>query len=241
MKRFNAVLQQKIIDEYCERRSDGSYRYRVREIARANRISPDTIHRLTRKITMKRLEHLSTMAQKQIINQYCERIADGTYRYALYEIARDNEVSRSMINNIVRQARLPLRTQRRRKLKIPSARVLKILRDATEPGVTLEEAGRRNPRVIFAGGKQVLVPLTKQRIKQLVDFWEPKGYPGRHSLRFNPGDEIEWGGNHYTVVKYINNRKGVVTDHADDQKINPFMWYHRGEYARLVKAAPVKK
>lgn len=186
---------------------------------------------------MKRLRHINPKVQAKIVAEYKEKLPDGSYRFTLREIAALNEVSLSTVNLLARQANVQERPQGPRKLQVPSARVLKILRDATEPGITLAQVGIRNARVVVVNGKQVARPLSKQRVKQIIDFWKRRGNPGLKSRGFKPGDIIEWNERRFKVLRFDNARKGAVIDLGDNSKIDPFLWVFQGCRSRRVENA----
>lgn len=187
---------------------------------------------------MKRIRYISGKVQVQIIEDYKEKLPNGDFRYSLAEIAKKHEVSLSTVNNLARIAKCQGRPHGGRKLQVPDARTMKILRDATEPGITLEDVGRRNPRRVVTNGKETLVPLSKQRVKQIVDFWKGRQVKVR-SRGFEPGDVIRWNKRLFTVLRYDSPHKGAVRDQADDQVIDPFYWV-RG-IDRSVLVTPVDK
>lgn len=164
----------------------------------------------------------------KIIAEYKEQLPDGGYRYTLRQIADNNFVSLTAVNSLARQARV-WRPRRAHKLHVPSARILKLLRDSTEPGITLAEVGRRNPRVSVVDGKQVIKPLSKQRVKQIIDFWKQRNNTiNIRSRGYKPGDIIEWDDRQFEVVRYDNSHQGAVKDLSDGKTIDPFCWVHEG-------------
>jgi hypothetical protein len=184
---------------------------------------------------MKRIRQISPKVKMKIITEYKEKLSDGGYRYTLRQIAESNFVSLTAVNSLARQARV-WRPRRAHKLHVPSARVLKLLRDSTEPGITLAEVGRRNPRVSVVNGKQVIKPLTKQRVKQIIDFWKRRNSTlNIRSRGYKPGDILEWDERQFEVVRYDDARQGAVKDLSDGRTIDPFYWIHEGCRSRLVK------
>lgn len=189
-------------------------------------------------LPMKRIRYISPKVQLQIIEDYKEKQENGDYRYSLAEIAKKHEVSLSTVNNLARIAKCQGRPHGGRKLLVPNARTMKILRDATEPGITLEEVGRRNPRRFVSNGKEVTRPLSKQRVKQIVDFWKGRQVKVR-SRGFEPGDVIKWNHRLFTVLRYDSPHKGAVRDNTDNQVIDPFYWVRGVD--RSVLVTPVDK
>lgn len=187
---------------------------------------------------MKRIRHISPKVQVQIVLDYRAKRPNGDYSYTLAEIAAKHEVSLSTVNSLARIARCQGRPHGGRKLVVPDARTMKILRDMTEPGATCEEVGRRNPRRIVVNGKTVMKPLTRQRIKQIVDFWKARSIKVR-SRGFSPGDVIQWNGRLFTVLRYDSTHRGAVRDHEDKRVIDPFYWVRGAQRSHLV--TPVDK
>lgn len=185
----------------------------------------------------KRLWNISKAVQAQIVAEYKEKLPNGNLRYRLTDIARMHEVSLSTVNNIARAAGCQDRPRGRR-LALPSARVLKILRDASTPGISYRQVGVLNPRLVTnRSGKRVRKPLSKQRVKQIIDFWQDRGNPGLRSRGFSRGDEIEWDGRLFTVVRYDSARQGAVIERSDGKLIDPFVWNFKGAVSRLVRTA----
>lgn len=184
---------------------------------------------------MKRIRYLSQKVHLQILDDYKKRLPNGDFEFTLRQIADKHEVSLSTVNNLARTANCQCRPHGGRKLQIPGHRAMLILRASTEPGITLEEIGRRFPRVVLVNGKQVTKPLSKQRVKQILDFWEKRGNPGLKVRGFKPGDKIEWGGKKFTVVRYDNDREGAVR-REDGVVIDPFLWVRGATRAKRVTA-----
>jgi hypothetical protein len=184
---------------------------------------------------MKRIRYISSKVQLQIIEDYKEKLPNGDYRYSLSQIAAKHEVSLSTVNNLARIAKCQGRPHGGRKLMVPNVRTMKILRDSTEPGITLEEVGRRNPRRVMVHGKESLVPLSKQRVKQIVDFWKDRQVKIR-SRGFQPGDVIEWDKRLFTVLRYDSPHRGAVRDQADGRVIDPFLWVRGTDRSKLVES-----
>jgi hypothetical protein len=184
---------------------------------------------------MKRIRYISGKVQVQIIENYKEKLPNGDYRYGLTEIAAKHEVSLSTVNNLARIAKCQGRPHGGRKLIVPDVRTMKILRDATEPGATLADVGRRNPRRFIVAGKEILKPLSKQRVKQLVDFWKKRQLK-IHTRGFAPGDVIQWNERLFTVLRYDDTHRGAVRDHADGKVIDPFLWVSGNSRSRRVSA-----
>jgi hypothetical protein len=176
--------------------------------------------------------------QARIIADYKELNPRGHYKYTLREIAERHEISLSAVNNLVRTAKCQGRPKGGRFKETPSPRIMKILRDASEPFITLEEVGRRNPRVVVRRGKSKKIPLSKQRVAQIIKMWKDRVDKAKlHSKGFNPGDEIVWAGQHYIVVRYDSPHRGAVVDLAHNEVIDPFCWVYDGERSKRIKAA----
>jgi hypothetical protein len=165
------------------------------------------------------MRYLSGRVQLQILAEYKARLPSGAYRYRLKEIAQRHEVSLGTINNLAREADCPRRPHGTRAEPVPDARIMKILRDWTEPGITLEEVGRRNPRVVNG----LVKPLTRQRVQQIIATWRRRGLRVR-SRAFKRHDLIEWGGATYEVIRYDNRRRGAVRNVKTGHTIDPFQW-----------------
>lgn len=182
----------------------------------------------------KRIRNISPAVQAQIIHDYKEKTPDGGYRYMLKEIADNYEISLSSVNNMARQAKCQGRPRGAKKIFVPSAAVMKILRDATEPFITLEEVGRRNPRKVVVNGKIVYKPLSVQRVSQIVKHWKERGNPGLRSKGFKPGDRIKWADQTFRVIRYDDSHKGAVQDEKDGAIIDPFYWVYKGSRSQLI-------
>lgn len=188
---------------------------------------------------MKRIKYISPKVQVQIIEDYKAKNPDKSYKFTLQEIADKHEVSLSTVNNLARMAKCQGRPQGGRKLIVPDAKTMKLLRDATEVGITLDEVGRRNRRwVTLKSGRRVLKPLSKQRVSQIIAFWKKRGNPGLRTKGFKAGDKILWAEQYFTVVRYDDQHRGAVTDDKDGKLIDPFYWVHQGCRSKLVQAAP---
>lgn len=175
---------------------------------------------------MKRMRYISGRVQTEILDDYREKLDNGNYRWTLAQIAEKHEVSLSTVNNLVRLKKCKCRPHGGPKLTVPDARTMKILRDATIPGIKLDEVGVMNPRIV--GG--VEKPLTKQRISQLVIFWS-KRYDKIRSRAFKPGDILRWKGGseswserRYKVLRFDDHWQGAVVDLNDGRTIDPFQW-----------------
>jgi hypothetical protein len=187
---------------------------------------------------MKRVHHISAAVQVQIVNEYKQKSPDGNYTYTLKEIADNHEVSLSTVNKLAGMAQCQGRPRGGRTQTVPNARTMKILRDASEPGVTLEEVGRRNPRVIIVNGRRKKVPLTRERVRQIVQTWKERLDANTlHGRGFKPGDKIDWASIPHVVVLYHNSRQGAVIDLVDKKLIDPFCWIYKGFRSKLVEAA----
>jgi hypothetical protein len=184
---------------------------------------------------MKRIRYLSQKVHLQILDDYKKRLPNGDFQFTLRQIAEKHEVSLSTVNNLARMANCQCRPHGGRKLQVPGVRTMQILRALTEPGITFEEAGKRFPHWVTIKGKRVLKPLTKQRVKQIHDFWKKRGNPGLKVRGFQPGDVIEWGGKKFTVVRYDNDREGAVR-REDGVVIDPFLWVRGATRAKRVVA-----
>ena len=182
-------------------------------------------------------KHLSGRAKLEIIQEYREMNPDGTKRYIVRDIAKMHGVSLGTVNNLVRRGTCPARRRGGQIVKVPSARTLKILRDATEPGMTLQKVGERNPRYVTENGKKVAKPLTRQRIMQIVKTWSKRRVTyDLHGRGFKPGDVIEWDGGLYTVTRYDDRHKGAVRDNVDGLVIDPFFWTRGAPAAKRASA-----
>lgn len=95
---------------------------------------------------MKRIKHISSKVQVQVVEDYRAKNPDGTYTFTLKQIASKHEISLSTVNNLARISKVQGRPKIGKKLIVPDARTMKLLRDATEMNITLEEVGRRNWR-----------------------------------------------------------------------------------------------
>jgi len=188
---------------------------------------------------MKRIKHISPKVQVQVVEDYKAKNPDGTYKLTLKQIAEKHEISLSTVNNLARISKVQGRPKIGKKLIVPDARTMKLLRDATELNITLEEVGRLNKRWTTdpATGRRVLKPLTKQRVSQIINFWKKRGNPGLRTKGFKPGDVIKWADQLFTVVRYDSARKGAVRD-AEGDVIDPFHWVHLGARSKLVTPAP---
>lgn len=208
---------------------------------------------------MKRVAHIGRTVQIEIIRQYKEKDAEGNYVHTLQKIANDHEVSLSTVNNLARIAKCQGRPRGGKVKRIAGPRIMKILRDASELGITLEEVGRRNPRIvdlerylsrhclsmgelkrrrpdaIISNGK-VQIPLTKQRVSEIISTWRAKlNEQSIKSRGFKKDDIIEWAGQRYTVVRYHNSHRGAVIDQSDNRLIDPFCWFYKGSRSKLVE------
>jgi hypothetical protein len=189
---------------------------------------------------MSRINKIATVVQRKIIGMYKQKLPDGGYEFTLRQIADMNFVSLTAVNSLARQARV-WRPRRAHKLHAPTARILKLLRDATEPGITYAEVGRRNARIVFEDGKQVIKPLTKQRVKQIIDFWRKRNSAIKiRSRGFKPNDIIEWDNRQFSVLRYDNARQGAVREISDGRVIDPFNWIHDGCRSKLIKTCSGK-
>ena len=185
----------------------------------------------------KRIKHISTAVQLQIIREYKEKNLDGSYKWKLEEIADRHEISLSSVNNLAKAAGCQCRPRGGRVQIVPNARIMKILRDASEPFTTLERVGQLNPRVTVVGGKRKEKPLTRQRVSMILKTWRKK--LGKQSLRtksFKPGYIIQWAGTKYVVISYDNSYHGAVIDLTDKSLIDRFCWVFAGRRAVLVEA-----
>ncbi len=186
---------------------------------------------------MKRINHISYPVQLQIIREYKEKNPDDTYRWRLWEIADRHEISLSSVNKLVKAAQCQSRPRGGRVQVVPSARIMKILRDASEPFITMAEVGRRNPRIVMVDDKPEQIPLTRARVSKIILTWKKK--LGSYSLRgkgFKPGDIIEWYHQRYVVVRYDNPHRGAAIDLLTLEEIDPFCWVYRRRRSSLVQA-----
>lgn len=187
---------------------------------------------------MKRIAHISVPVQAQIIREYKQKNPDGSYTYLLKDIADRHGISLSSVNNLAKAAHCQCRPRGGKTRMVPDARIMKILRDASEPFITMEAVGRRNPRVTVVNGRRKEVPLSKQRVSQIVNSWKKKlGALSIHSKGFKPGDKIVWFEQFYIVVRYDNSHRGAVIDLTDNQEIDPFCWVFKGSRSQIVEAA----
>lgn len=184
-----------------------------------------------------RVCHISLPVQLQIIREYKEKNPDGSYRWKLQEIADRHEISLSSVNKLAKSARCLSRPRGGRTQVVPNARIMKILRDASEPFITMKEVGRRNPRVVMVRGKPVQKPLSRARISKILLTWRKR--MGDNNLRgkgFKPGDLIEWSAQRYVVVRYDNSHRGVAIDLKTNIEIDPFCWVYLNNRSSLVQA-----
>ena len=174
---------------------------------------------------LKRIRNLGEEVKSTIVADYAEKREDGYRRWTLVQLAEKYEICWESIVKIVKNAGGNLRQSGARRQSIPSARVMKILRDASEPGSTYEEVGMRNPRYVKENGKIVPRPLSRQRIKQIVDHWTKiRGFKLRER-GFRVGEMLYWGGGHLLeVIRYDDDKKGAVHDHSTGKAIDPFYW-----------------
>jgi hypothetical protein len=178
----------------------------------------------------------------RIIREYLEKAPDGkNYKYTLQQIAKKHEVSLGTVNGLVRDAKrnknFKVRGPGRRRQAFLNARIMKILRDAAT-GITLEEVGELNPRVVMKNGARVKESLSRQRVSRIIKKWGKWNKKSRlRGQRFRPGDRIKWDRQTYTVVRYTNVHHGAAIDESDGTLIDPFVWTYQGARARLVKKA----
>lgn len=187
---------------------------------------------------MKRIAYISVPAQAQIIREYKQKNPDGSYTWLLKDIAERHGISLSSVNNLAKAAHCQCRPRGGRTRMVPDARIMKILRDASEPFITMEEVGRRNPRTVIMGnGRSKSIPLSKQRVSQIVARWSEKlDAQSIHTKGFRPGDKIEWADQKYIVMRYDNSHRGAVIDLNDLEEIDPFCWVFKGSRSKLVEA-----
>lgn len=186
---------------------------------------------------MKRTPQISVATQAQIIKEYKQKNPDGSYTWLLTDIAERHDVSLSTVNNLAKAAHCQCRPRGGKTRLIPDARIMKILRDASEPFITMDEVGRRNPRTVLVNGRRKSVPLSKQRVSQIVNRWKDKlDSQAIHSKGFHPGDRIEWSNQKYVIVRYDNSHRGAVIDLSDGKLIDPFCWVFKGDRAKLTEA-----
>lgn len=189
---------------------------------------------------MKRMAHISSAVQHQIIQDYKEKNPDNTYRYKLTEIAQKHEISLSSLHILARMARCNGRKRGGNAKMVPDARTMKILRDATEPGITFDAVGERNPRIV--NGKKV--PITKSRVSKIIQVWKKRlGKRKLYSKGFNEGDIIEWADQRFTVLRYDNSHRGAVQElllegnkWVEGKIIDPFCWIYQGQRSKLIKS-----
>lgn len=239
----------------------------------------------------KRLRYIDKEVLEKVVADYGARLPNGNFQYRLEDLAKKYEISLSTVNNIARAANCQGRP-RGKKLEMPDARTLKLLRDATEPYISYAAVGRRNARWVTVypryyirhdekrnlywsskgwgpqkkarkyssgvikkislpahgkwvkadnippEGKLEMKPLSKQRVKQIIDFWQSRGNPGVRSRGFKPGQKLVWNGRTFTVLRYDNCRQGAVVDDTDNAVIDPFLWYYQGMRAEIVDYTP---
>ena len=113
-------------------------------------------------------------------------------------------------------------------------RAMKVLRDYSEPGITYSEVGRRNPHTVVRNGKSVLVPMSRQRVQKIVEFWKKRNNPGFRPRGYREGDIIAWGGRTYRVLRYDNTQQGAVRDLLDGTVYDPFLWVRGGARSRRI-------
>ena len=187
---------------------------------------------------MKRIAHISVPVQMQIIREYKEKNPDGTYRWKLSEIADNHEISLSSVNKLAKESGCQGRPRGGRVQAVPNARIMKILRDASEPFITLEQVGILNPRVVRVNGKRKEKPLSRQRVSKIIKTWRKKlGTQNIRGKGFKPGDLIEWAKQRYAVVRYDNSHRGAVIDLKIMDVIDPFCWIFQGSRSFRVEAA----
>lgn len=186
---------------------------------------------------MKRTPQISVATQAQIIKEYKQKNPDGSYTWLLQDIAERHDVSLSTVNNLAKAAHCQCRPRGGKTRLVPDARIMKILRDASEPFITMEEVGRRNPRTVMVNGRRKSVALSKQRVSQIVNRWKDKlDSQSLHTKGFRPGDKIEWSQQKYVIVRYDNSHRGAVIDLSDGAEIDPFCWVFKGDRAKLTEA-----
>jgi hypothetical protein len=184
---------------------------------------------------MKRLHNISESVRAQIIADY-KRRENGQYVFTLREIAQMHEISLSSVNNVAHMAGCQCRPQGGKKSYTPSARDMKVLRDMTIPGITLDEVGKMNPRAVYDPelGRTVLKALTKQRVCQIAATWRKRGLPVLHGKGFKKGQRIEWDGQFFTVLRYDNARRGAVKTEKGEIW-DPFFWVYKGQRAKAAE------
>jgi hypothetical protein len=158
-----------------------------------------------------------------------EHREDGEPRWTLHSIAAKYEICWESVVKLVKLAGFTPRVKGAHKQQLPSARVMKILRDHSEPGATYAETGIRNPRCVKVNGKIVRVPLSRQRIKQIVDFWTKRRKYKIKRRGFRIGELLYWGPGHMLeVLRYDDETKGAVKDHSTGKIMDPFLWVQKG-------------
>jgi hypothetical protein len=192
---------------------------------------------LTKLNHFKRLRNISQKIRLQIAAEYQE-CQNGVFRYRLQDIADRYEVSLSTVHNIARMAHCQGRPQGGRRHTVPSARDMKVLRDATIPGIGLREVGEMNGRWALdrRTKKMKRTPLSRQRVHQIIQAWTGRGFkvPAVRGRGFKPGQKIEWKKHVFTVLRYDDARKGAAISDEDNSLYDPFFWTYEGCKARLV-------
>jgi hypothetical protein len=184
---------------------------------------------------MKRTCYISAATQARIIREYKQKNPDDTYTWLLKEIAEHHDVSLSTVNNLAKMAGCQARPRGGRIQGVPNPRIMKILRDASEPFITLERVGELNPRVVMVNKRPKEIPLTRQRVSQIIRTWKSRLKGQRlHSKGFKPGDKIEWSDQEYVVLSYDSSHRGAVLDLADNKVIDPFCWVFKGSRSKCL-------
>jgi hypothetical protein len=205
---------------------------------------------------VKRPKYLSAAIRENVMRE-CREVGVSGARWTLKEIAGRHGISLSSVNKLIREAGIQGRPRRIQVL--PSARVMKILREASEPGISYAQVGRQNPRIVRIGNRKVMRPTSRAWVSHLVRLWTQRLDSRKlHSKGFRPGDIIEWAKQRYVTVRYDSSHQGATIEldeagHArlqtpdgrpivsllDGQKIagliNPFVWKYQGKRSRLVE------
>jgi hypothetical protein len=185
---------------------------------------------------VKKLRHISHEVQLEILHEYQQK-EHGVYTWKLKEIAVRHEISLSSVNKLVKATDCPGRPRGGKPQAVPSARVMKILRDASEPFITYAEVGRRNAHWTVVDGKRKLVAMSRARVSKIVQHWRKK--LGANKIRgkgFKPGDLIDWDSTHYYVLRYDNAHRGAVLEKGTATVIDPFCWIFQRRRSHLVEA-----
>lgn len=200
---------------------------------------------MNKKKIMRKRKHIAPGVLQAILADYKDKLPDGSWKYKASEIAAKFEISAASITNIAKSANLKLRQRGGRKLRYPSPLHMAILKEAQQPGISMEEIGElhyhkvkvmKNGKPVKKNGKYEYEPrpLTRARVSQILQFWKGHTFSEAMTGRgFKVGDVIEIRGNKLTVVRYDNSKCGAVKTERGDV-VDPFYWRHEGEVPTLV-------